>query len=313
VTGDTKAQHLVLTRDEIARTYDTIGRYVRRTPVVELDLSGPVTLKLEQLQCAGSFKARGAFTNLLLRDVPSAGVAAASGGNHGVAVAYAAHRLGIPARIFVPTVSSPAKIERIRQLADLVVVGDRYADALEAAERWIATSGAMSVHAYDHRETILGQATLALELDGQAGPLDTVLAPVGGGGLIAGIASYFAGSVRVIGVEPDGAPTLFCARAAGAPVDAPAGSIAVDALAPRRVGDVVFPITQAYVADVVLVDDDAIRGAQRKLWQTARIAAEPAASVGVAALLAGAYKPAPGERVAVVISGANMSPSQLAD
>jgi threonine dehydratase len=313
VTGDTKAQHLVLTRDEIARTYDTIGRYVRRTPVVELDLSGPVTLKLEQLQCAGSFKARGAFTNLLLRDVPSAGVAAASGGNHGVAVAYAAHRLGIPARIFVPTVSSPAKVERIRQLADLVVVGDRYADALEAAERWIATSGAMSVHAYDHRETILGQATLALELDGQAGPLDTVLAPVGGGGLIAGIASYFAGSVRVIGVEPDGAPTLFRARAAGAPVDAPAGSIAVDALAPRRVGDVVFPITQAYVADVVLVDDDAIRGAQRTLWQTARIAAEPAASVGVAALLAGAYKPAPGERVAVVISGANMSPSQLAD
>jgi len=313
VTGDTKAQHLVLTRDEIARTYDTIGRYVRRTPVVELDLSGPVTLKLEQLQCAGSFKARGAFTNLLFRDVPSAGVAAASGGNHGVAVAYAANRLGIPARIFVPTVSSPAKIERIRQLADLEVVGDRYADALEAAERWIATSGAMSVHAYDHRETILGQATLALELDDQAGPLDTVLVPVGGGGLIAGIASYFAGSVRVIGVEPDGAPTLFRARAAGAPVDAPAGSIAVDALAPRRVGDVVFPITQAYVADVVLVDDDAIRGAQRTLWETARIAAEPAASVGVAALLAGAYKPAPGERVAVVISGANMSPSQLAD
>jgi len=313
VTGDTKAQHLVLTRDDIARTYDTIGRYVRRTPVVELDLSGPVTLKLEQLQCAGSFKARGAFTNLLLRDVPSAGVAAASGGNHGVAVAYAANRLGIPARIFVPTVSSPAKIERIRQLADLEVVGDRYADALEAAERWIATSGAMSVHAYDHRETILGQATLALELDDQAGPLDTVLVPVGGGGLIAGIASYFAGSVRVIGVEPDGAPTLFRARAAGAPVDAPAGSIAVDALAPRRVGDVVFPITQAYVADVVLVDDDAIRGAQRTLWETARIAAEPAASVGVAALLAGAYKPSPGERVAVVISGANMSPSQLAD
>ena len=313
MTGDTKAQHLVLTRDEIARTYDTIGRYVRRTPVVELDLSGPVTLKLEQLQCAGSFKARGAFTNLLLRDVPSAGVAAASGGNHGVAVAYAANRLGIPARIFVPTVSSPAKIERIRQLADLEVVGDRYADALEAAERWIATSGAMSVHAYDHRETILGQATLALELDDQAGPLDTVLVPVGGGGLIAGIASYFAGSVRVIGVEPDGAPTLFRARAAGAPVDAPAGSIAVDALAPRRVGDVVFPITQAYVADVVLVDDDAIRGAQRTLWETARIAAEPAASVGVAALLAGAYKPSPGERVAVVISGANMSPSQLAD
>ena len=311
MTGDT--QHLVLTRDDIHRVYDTIRPYLRRTPVIDLDLAGPVTLKLEQLQCAGSFKARGAFTNLLLRDVPPVGVAAASGGNHGVAVAYAAHRLGIPARVFVPTVSSPAKIERISQLADLVVEGDRYADALEAAERWIATSGAMSVHAYDHRETIRGQATLALELDEQAGPLDTVLVPVGGGGLISGIASYFAGATRVIGVEPDGAPTLARARAAGEPVDAPAGSIAVDALAPRRVGDLVFPITQAYVEDVVLVDDDAIRTAQRTLWQTARIAAEPAASVGVAALLSGAYKPAQGERVAVVISGANMPPSQLED
>jgi len=312
VTGDMRVvQHLVLARDEIERAYDTIRPYLRRTPVVELDLAGPVTLKLEQLQCAGSFKARGAFTNLLLRDVPEAGVAAASGGNHGVAVAYAAHRLGIPARIFVPTVSSPAKIERIRLLADLVIAGDRYADALDAAEKWIAASGAMSVHAYDQRETILGQATLGLELARQAGPLDTVLAPVGGGGLIAGIASYFAGTARVIGVEPDGAPTLAHARAAGAPVDAPAGSIAVDALAPRRVGELVFPVTQAYVHDVVLVSDDAIRDAQAALWQTARIAAEPAAAVGVAALRTGAYRPAPGERVAVVISGANMSPAQL--
>lgn len=302
----------MITRDDIRRTYETIRPYVRRTPVVEVDLGGPVTLKLEQMQCAGSFKARGAFTNLLLREVPAAGVAAASGGNHGVAVAYAAHRLGMPARIFVPTVSSPAKIERIRQLADLVIAGDRYADALAAAEEWIASSGAMSVHAYDQRETILGQATLALELAEQAGPLDTVLVPVGGGGLIAGIASYFAGAVKVIGVEPDGAPTLAYARAAGAPVDAPAGSIAVDALAPRRVGELVFPITQAYVSDVILVNDDAIRGAQRTLWQSARIAAEPAASVGVAALLSGAYRPAAGERVAVVISGANMDPSQLA-
>ena len=303
----------MISLDEIERAYETIRPYVRRTPVVEVDLAGPVTLKLEQLQCAGSFKARGAFTNLLLREVPAVGVAAASGGNHGVAVAYAAHRLGIPARIFVPTVSAPAKIERIRQLADLVIAGDRYADALAAAEQWIASSDAMSVHAYDQRETILGQATLALELAEQAGPLDTVLVPVGGGGLIAGIASYFAGTVKVIGVEPDGAPTLSYARAAGAPVDAPAGSIAVDALAPRQVGQLVFPITQAYVEDVVLVDDDAIRGAQRTLWQSARIAAEPAASVGVAALLSGVYKPAPGERVAVVISGANMDPAQLAD
>jgi len=270
------------------------------------------TLKLEQLQCAGSFKARGAFTNLLLREVPAAGVVAASGGNHGVAVAYAARRRGVPAKIFVPTVSAPAKIERIRQLgADLVVTGERYADALAAAEDWVHSSGAMSVHAYDQRETILGQGTLALELAEQVSELDTVLVPVGGGGLIAGIASWFAGTVRVVGVEPDGAPTLSYARAEGRPVDAPAGGVAADALAPRRVGELVFPITQSYVDDVVLVDDRSILAAQRALWQAFRIAAEPAASVGIAALLAGAYKPMPGERVTVVISGANMSPSQL--
>jgi threonine dehydratase len=319
----------VITRDEIRGTYDTIRPFIRRTPVVQVDLSEldppnpalpTVTLKLEQLQCAGSFKARGAFANLLLRDVPPAGVVAASGGNHGVAVAYAAHRRGVPAKVFVPTVSAPAKIERIRQLgAELVVTGDRYADALAAAQAWVESSGAMSVHAFDQRETLLGQGTLALELAGQApemGPeigraLDTVLVPVGGGGLIGGIAGYFAGTVRVIGVEPDGAPTLTRARAEGRPADAPAEGVAADALAPRRVGELVFPITEAYVEDVVLVDDASILTAQRSLWQAARIAAEPAASVGIAALLTGAYKPAPGEHVAVVISGANMAPAQL--
>jgi threonine dehydratase len=311
----------VISRDDIRRCYEVIRPYIRRTPVVqvelsELDESAPAlpaaTLKLEQLQCAGSFKARGAFTNLLLRDVPAAGVVAASGGNHGVAVAYAARRRGVPAKIFVPTVSAPAKIERIRRLgADLVVTGDRYADALAAAQEWVRSSGAMSVHAYDQRETILGQGTVGLELAEQAGALDTVLVPVGGGGLISGVASWFTGDVRVIGVEPDGAPTLSYARAEGRPVDAPAGSVAADALAPRQVGELVFPITQAYVDDVVLVDDASILAAQRALWQAFRVAAEPAASVGIAALLTGAYKPAPGEQVAVVISGANMSPSRL--
>ena len=263
----------MISRDDIRRCYDTIRPYIRRTPVIRVDLAElgeaatalPVAaLKLEQLQCAGSFKARGAFTNLLLREVPPAGVVAASGGNHGVAVAYAARRRGIPAKIFVPTVSAPAKIGRIRELgADLVVTGERYADAL------------------------------------------------GGGGLIAGTASWFAGTARVVGVEPDGAPTLSYARAEGRPADAPAGSVAADALAPRRVGELVFPITESYVDDVVLVDDESILAAQRALWQAFRIAAEPAASVGIAALLAGAYKPAPGEHVTVVISGANMSPSQL--
>jgi len=311
----------VISRDDIRRCYDTIRPFIRRTPVIEVglgdldetaaDLPGG-TLKLEQLQCAGAFKARGAFTNLLLRQVPPAGVVAASGGNHGVAVAYAAHRLGIPAKIFVPTVSAPTKIERIRQLgADLVVTGERYADALAAAQEWERRSGAMSVHAYDQRETILGQATLGLELAEQAPGLDTVLVPVGGGGLLSGVASWFAGDIRVIGVEPEGAPTLSYARAAGQPVDAPAGSVAADALAPRRIGELVFPITQSYVDDVLLVDDASILAAQRALWQAFRVAAEPAASVGIAALLSGTYKPGPGERVAVVISGANMSPAQL--
>lgn len=307
----------MITRDEISLTYDTIRPYIRRTPVVELELGElpSVTLKLEQLQCAGSFKARGAFANLLLREVPPAGVVAASGGNHGVAVAYAANRRGVPARIFVPTVSAPAKMERIRQLgAELVVTGDRYADALAAAQDWTASSGAMSVHAFDQRETLLGQGTLGLELARQAERLDTVLVPVGGGGLIGGVAAWFGGAspkTRVIGVEPDGAPTLTRARAAGKPADAPAEGVAADALAPRRVGELMFPIAQAYVEHVVLVDDPWILAAQRLLWQAARIAAEPAASVGIAALLTGGYKPAPGERVGVVISGANMSPDQL--
>ena len=311
----------MISRDDIRRCYDTIRPYIRRTPVIRVDLAElgeaatalpAAVLKLEQLQCAGSFKARGAFTNLLLREVPPAGVVAASGGNHGVAVAYAARRRGVPAKIFVPTVSAPAKIGRIRELgADLVVTGERYADALAAAQDWVDRSGAMSVHAYDQRETILGQGTLALELAEQVSELDTVLVPVGGGGLIAGIASWFAGTAGVVGVEPDGAPTLSYARAEGRPADAPAGSVAADALAPRRVGELVFPITESYVDDVVLVDDESILAAQRALWQAFRIAAEPAASVGIAALLAGAYKPAPGEHVTVVISGANMSPSQL--
>jgi threonine dehydratase len=319
VAGDGVA----ITPDEIERTYETIRPYVRRTPVLAVDpgdLGGELggdegrrlSLKLEQLQCAGSFKARGAFTNLLLRDVPLAGVAAASGGNHGVAVAYAAHRLGVPARIFVPSISAPAKIERIRRLgADLVVTGDRYADALAAAMSYLADSGAMSVHAFDQRETLLGQGTVGLELAQQVERLDTVLVPVGGGGLIGGVAAYLTKDVRVVGVEPDGAPTLYRAREQGRPVDAPAGSIAADALAPRRIGELVFPIAARYVDDVVLVGDDAIRTAQYRLWQAFRIAAEPAASVGVAALLTGAYRPAPGEHVAVVISGANLTLPEL--
>ncbi|MBI1733695.1 MAG: threonine/serine dehydratase [Candidatus Rokubacteria bacterium] len=296
----------------IEKTVGVIAPYVRRTPVV--DVAGAdfavtarsVTLKLEQLQHAGSFKTRGAFANLLTRAIPEAGVVAASGGNHGAAVAYAAMRLGVPARIFVPSVSSPAKIARIRSYgADLVVGGDRYADALAASEAWVATSGAMPVHAFDQVETLAGQGTIGVELATQAGDLDTLLVAVGGGGLIGGIAAWYAGRVTVVGVEPEGAPTLFRALTAGRPVDAPTDTLAADSLAPRRVGELMFPIAQAYVARVVLVTDDAIRQAQQTLWNVLRLVAEPGGVAALAAVLSGAYASAPDERVGVVISGGN--------
>jgi threonine dehydratase len=302
----------LIDRARIEATAAAIRPHVRVTPVVETDAAdfglprGPLVSKLEHLQHSGSFKARGAFANLLLRKIPEAGVVAASGGNHGAAVAYAAMRLGVPARIFVPTVSSPAKIERIRGYgAELVVSGERYADALASSEAWAVASGAARVHAYDQEETLLGQGTLALELAGQAPDVETLLVAVGGGGLIGGVAAWHAGDVKVVGVEPEGAPTLFRALAAGRPVDAEAGSIAADSLAPRRVGSLMFPIAQAHVDQVVLVSDDAIRRAQRALWETLRIVAEPGAAAAFAAVLDGVYRPAPGERVAIVISGAN--------
>ena len=299
-------------RARIETTWTAIAPHVRVTPVVEADgadfglAAGPLVFKLEHLQHAGSFKTRGAFANLLLRTIPDAGVVAASGGNHGAAVAYAAMRLGVRARIFVPGISSPVKIQRIREYgADLVVGGERYADAYTASQEWARASGATTVHAYDQEETLLGQGTLARELSGQAPALDTLLVAVGGGGLIGGIAAWYAGSTRLVGVEPEGAPTLFKALEAGKPVDAEAGSIAADSLAPRRVGTLMFPIAQAHVERVVLVSDDAIRRAQLALWNVLRIVAEPGAAAPFAALLAGAYQPAAGERVGVLVSGGN--------
>jgi len=296
----------------IEATEQVIRPYIRRTPVVQV--AGPefglgavtLALKLESLQHSGPFKARGAFANLLLRKVPQAGVVAASGGNHGAAVAYAAMKVGVPAKIFVPKVSSPAKIERIRQYgADLTVVGERYADALAASESWAAESGALPVHAFDQCETLLGQGTLALELQQQEGDLDTVLVAVGGGGLIGGIAAWYTGRIKVIGVEPEGAPTLYQALAAGRPVDADAGSIAADSLAPRRVGELMFPIAREHVDRVVLVTDDAIRTAQESLWRILRIVAEPGGAAAFAALLSSRYQPRANERVAIIISGGN--------
>ncbi len=305
-------------RDQIAATEPVIRRHIRRTPVVEVDGRdfglGDVTLllKLELVQRSGSFKARGAFANLLLRAVPPAGVVAASGGNHGVAVAYAAGELHIPARIYVPTISTPAKIERIRATgAELVIIGERYADALAASQAWAATSGAMQIHAFDQDETLMGAGTLGLELEDQVGLPDAVLAAVGGGGLIGGIAAWFAGRTRVIGVEPELAPTLARALAAGEPVDAPAGGIAADSLAPRRIGERMFPIAQRHI-ESVLVTDDAIAQAQNALWTTLRIAAEPGGATALAAVLSGRFAPAPGARIAIVVSGGNTSAVRFA-
>jgi len=301
-----------VTRGAIAEAHALIRGHVRQTPVLatrarEFGLAdGPLVLKLEMLQHSGSFKARGAFANLLMRKVPTAGVAAASGGNHGAAVAYAAKMLGHKARIFVPEISSPAKIARIRRYgADLAVGGKVYAEALAACEAYVAETGALAVHAFDQAETMLGQGTLALELEAQAPDLDTLLVAVGGGGLIAGIAAWYEGRVRIVGVEPRLAPTLAMALAEGRPVDAPAGGIAADSLAPKRIGEAVFPIVRRYVAQAVLVEDEAIVGAQKALWDVVRIVAEPGASAPLAALLSGAYVPAEGERVGIVVSGAN--------
>ncbi len=302
----------IIDRDRVVATHPIIRPHIRLTPTVDLhghDLGLPgviLTLKLELFQHAGSFKARGAFTNLLLRDVPKIGVVAASGGNHGAAVAYAAMKLGVPARIFVPTCSSPAKIERIRGYrAELIVGGDRYADALAASEDWASVSGAMRIHAFDQVETLCGQGTLGLELQRQAPDLDTVVVPVGGGGLLAGLAACYAGSVRLIGVEPELSPTLSRALEAGRPVDAAAGGIAADSLAPRRVGELVFPIVRRYLDRVLLVSDDEIRDAQATLWNLLRVVAEPGGAAAFAALSSGRYRPSPGERVGVIVSGGN--------
>lgn len=302
-----------ITRERIAATASVIAPHVRHTPMLAADLAefglapAPLLFKLELLQHSGSFKARGAFANLLLREVPPAGVVAASGGNHGAAVAYAARALGVKATIFVPSITSPAKLERIRSYgAALVVGGVRYADALAASEAHVAASGAMAVHAFEQVETMLGQGTIGLELEADAPTIDTLLVAVGGGGLIGGIAAWFGGRVKVVAVESDGAPTLHDAFAAGEPVDAPAGGIAADSLAPKRIGSMAFAMARAHVAPaVVLVSDDEIRAAQAALWSGVRLVAEPGGAAAFAALLSGRYVPAKGERVAVLVCGAN--------
>jgi threonine dehydratase len=300
--------------ERISSAYELIRPHIRQTPVVEVDAADfglpahVLALKLELLQHGGSFKTRGAFTHLLTRKVPAMGVVAASGGNHGVAVAFAAQKLGVPAKIFVPSVSSQAKQDQIRRLgAELVIAGERYADALAASQQWIGSSGALEVHAYDQLETLTGQGTLGLEMERQCPQLDTLLVAVGGGGLIGGIAAWFRGRIKLVSVEPEAAPTLAKAIAAGRPVDAEAGGVAADSLAPRRVGELMFPLAQSFVSETILVADDAIRDAQKALWQNLRIAAEPGGAAAFAALLSRRYLPTPGERVGVLVCGGNTS------
>ena len=301
-----------ITAERIAETERLIRPHIRRTPMLRVDMadfrlsSRQVDLKLECLQHTGSFKVRGAFTNLLTRSVPKAGVVAASGGNHGAAVAYAAMQLNVPATIFVPSITSPAKVERIRSYgATLVVAGDRYADALAASQRFVAEEGALAIHAFDQLETLLGQGTLGLEIEADLPHIDTLLVAAGGGGLIGGIAGWFRGRIRIAAVEPEGAPTLWRAFAAGHPVDAEAEGIAADSLAPKRVGQMMFPIAQAYIERPVLVSDDDIRTAQRALWDKVRVVTEPGGAAAFAALLAGKFVPNPDERVVVLLCGAN--------
>jgi threonine dehydratase len=307
-----------VTRSEIQEAARRIAHYIRRTPVLELEqgafgIEAALFLKLEFMQHSGSFKPRGAFNFLLTQQVPEAGVIAASGGNHGAAVAYAARQLGHRAEIFVPTISPPNKVERLRQYgAQVHVVGNHYAEALAASREHGARTGALAIHAYDHPLVLAGQGTLAMEWEEQGPALDTVLVAVGGGGLIGGIAASFEDRVRVIAVEPERAPSLHHALEAGKIVEVEVGGVAADSLGARRVGEYMFPIAQKFVDRALLVSDDQILEAQRLLWQKLRIVTEPGGATALAALTSGAYRPAAGERVGVVLCGANTDPAKLA-
>lgn len=296
-------------RDSISKAAHRIAPHVRRTPVIDVTVDGiarPVTLKLELLQHSGSFKARGAFNNLVGIDPTGPGVAAASGGNHGAAVAYAAQQLGHRARIFVPEISSPAKVARIASYgAEIVQEGPSYAEALALCEAHIAATGALSVHAYDAEPTLQGQGTLARELEDQAPDLDTLLVAVGGGGLIGGIAAWYQSAIKIVGVEPQTCNTLHAAFAARQRVEIAPSGVAADSLGARSVGRLMFDIGRDHISHVALVSDDDIREAQRALWTRLQLVTEPGGAAAFAALLAGAYRPEKDERVGVVICGAN--------
>jgi threonine dehydratase len=316
-----ETEGLPVNRVAIEQAHDRIRVHVRRTPILparfEEAAGADVFLKLELLQHAGSFKTRGAFNNLLSRSVPAAGVTAASGGNHGIAVALAARRLGHKARIFIPEISPAVKVDAIRaQGAEAVIGGARYADAQAACDAFAAETGALLVHPYDAPGTLAGQGTVAKEWeeDQQAlglGGLDTVLIGVGGGGLIGGMAAWWAGRVKVVGVEPEGSCCLHAALAAGEPVDVEVNSVAADSLGARRAGSLVFEVARHAVDHVALVTDDAIRATQKLLWRDFRLVSEPGGAAALAALVSGRYKPRSGERVGVLLCGANTDPATV--
>jgi threonine dehydratase len=304
-----------MTPSAIRSAHARIRGHIRRTPILETPspIAGapPLSLKLECLQHSGSFKARGAFHNLLTRKIPAGGCATASGGNHGAAVAFAAQKLGIRARVFVPEIATPAKIAKIKAYgAEAIIGGGSYAEAQQRCDQYVAESGALLIHPYDAVETIAGQGTAALEWEEDIerlglGKLDTVLIAVGGGGLIAGAAAWFAGRVKVVGVEPDGSRALAAALEADAPVDVEVKSIAADSLGAKRVGELNFDIARRFVSEVVLVADRAIAEAQRQLWAEVSIIAEPGGAAAFAAIANGAYRPERDERVGVLVCGSN--------
>jgi threonine dehydratase len=291
---------------------------VRQTPVLDLEpatlgIDGALTLKLELLQHTGSFKPRGAFSAMIATAVPPSGVVAASGGNFALAVVHAAAELGHPAAIFVPESSPAAKVERLRRgMAEVVVTGAFYDDALAAAREHAEATGALELHAFDDPLVVAGQGTCGRELDRARPGLDTIVVAVGGGGLCGGVAAWYRDRARIVAVEPTRCPTLAAALEAGAPVDVEVGGHAADSLGARRIGAHPWIALNRWVDESVLVDDDAIRAAQRRLWSELRIAAEPGGAAALAALLSGAYAPEPGERVGVLVCGANFDPSELA-
>ncbi len=306
-------------RSEIAAASVRIAKYIRHTPLLrlsgaELGLGFPVTLKLELLQHTGSFKPRGAFNRLLSTDLPQAGVIAASGGNHGAAVAYAARALGVTAEIFVPKLTPPTKVARIAGYgAHVVQTGVAYADALAASRERQAATGALEVHAYDHADVLAGQGTVGREFEQDAPELTHILVAAGGGGLIGGIAAWYAGSAEVISVEPEGCPSLHDALRSGRPLEAPVGGLAADSLGARQVGSLMFPIARHYVAGAVLVSDEAILSAQRLIWDRLRLVAEPGGATALAAVVSGAFIPPDGARIGVLVCGSNTDPAKVVE